>query len=141
MKLLSSLAGGLAGAVTVTSIHEVLRKTTNNAPRLDEAGKKLTSKILEKTGRAPLTEKQAYRTSLAGEIMANTIYFSLAGSQMKHAFRTGSLLGLTMGLSAASLPQKMGLNGNGHANGSHAPKNKSTKWMTIGLYLAGGLVS
>jgi hypothetical protein len=141
MKLLSSLAGGLAGAVTVTIIHEVLRNTTRHSPRLDETGKKITNKILERSGRAPLSEKQAYRTSLAGELLANAIYFSLAGSQMKHAFRTGSILGLTAGLGAVSLPPKMGLNGNGAHNGSHTHGNKSKKWMTIGLYLAGGLVS
>lgn len=141
MKLLSSLAGGLAGAVTVTIIHEVLRKTTNYAPRLDETGKKLVNKILDKSGRAPLTEKQAYGSSLVGELLANTIYFSLAGGQMKHAFRTGSLLGLTAGLGAVSLPEKMGLNGNGAHNGSHTHSNKSKKWITIGLYLAGGIVS
>lgn len=141
MKLLSSLAGGLAGAITVTIIHEVLRKTTPDAPRLDETGKRLTNKILQKAGRAPLSHKKLYASSLVGELLANTVYFSLAGSKMKHAFRTGSLLGLTAGLSAVSLPEKMGLNGNGaHSNGSHR-SNKSRKWMTIGLYLAGGLVS
>src|SRR5687768_655797 len=68
MKLLSSLAGGLAGVVTVSIIHAVLRNS------------KLT----------------------------------------KH--------------------NKIGLNGNGHSNGSHKHDNKFSKWTTIGLYLAGGLV-
>ena len=63
MKLLSSIAGGLAGAVTVKIIHAVVRN----------------------------------KKSL----------------------------------------HKLGLNGNGH----HASTEKSSKWMTIGLYLAGTLVS
>ena len=70
MKLLSSLAGGLAGAVTVSIIHAVLRNTK------------------------------------------------------------------------FSKPHKIGLNGNGeHSNGAHKHDNKSSKWMTIGLYLAGALVT
>jgi hypothetical protein len=142
MKLISSLAGGLAGAITVTIIHEVLRKTSPHAPRLDETGKQLTKNILQKAGRAPLSERQAYRSSLVGELLANAVYFSLAGSQMKHAFRNGGLLGLTAGLSAATLPSKLGLNGNGaHSNGAHKKSGSSKKWITIGLYLAGGLVS
>jgi hypothetical protein len=69
MKLLSSIAGGLAGAVTVSIIHAVLRNS------------KFT----------------------------------------RHRFK---------------------LNGNGaHSNGSHKYEHKSSKWTTIGLYLAGGLVS
>jgi hypothetical protein len=70
MKLLSSLAGGLAGAITVSIIHAVLRN------------------------------------------------------------------------SKFSKTHKVGLNGNGaHSNGAHKHDNKSSKWMTIGLYIAGGLVS
>ena len=139
MKLLSSLAGGLAGAITVTIIHEALRKTRPDAPRLDETGKDITNKLVQKMGRAPLTDKQAYAGSLVGELLANTIYFSLAGSKVKHAFKTGSVLGLTAGLSAISVPQKLGLNGS--MNGSHTEMAKSRKWLTVGLYLAGGLVS
>jgi hypothetical protein len=68
MKLISSLAGGLAGAITVTIIKKVLRNTSTDT--------------------------------------------------------------------------KLGLNGNGaHINEAHNKSGSSKKWITIGLYLAGGLVT
>jgi hypothetical protein len=133
MKLLASLAGGLAGAVTVTLLHEVIRKVDPSAPRMDLVGKAVTEKLMHKVGqKAP---RNLYATSLAGSIMANTLYYSLAGLGPKNALSIGSMLGLTAGAGAVTLPGKLGLNGV-HSNGS-----LKRKWMTMALYMAGGLVA
>ena len=47
MKVLASLAGGLAGAITVTVLHEMFRKSDSSAPRLDKLGETATQKLAQ----------------------------------------------------------------------------------------------
>jgi hypothetical protein len=135
MKLLASLAGGLAGAVTVTLLHEMIRKVDPSAPRMDLVGKHVTEKLMHKAGKPSPGENQLYATSLAGSIMANTLYYSLAGLGHKNLLSVGSMLGLTAGAGAVALPGKLGL------NGIHSSGSTKRKWITMALYLAGGLVA
>jgi hypothetical protein len=135
MKVLASLAGGVAGAITVTILHELVRKIDPSAPRLDLVGQKATEKLALKTGYKPPTGNNLYATSLAGSIIANTLTYSLAGMSGKRPLSFGTIMGATMGLSAVTLPNKLGL------NGSHAQQSQRKKWMTMVLYIAGGLVA
>lgn len=135
MKVLASLAGGLAGAVTVTILHELIRKIDPSAPRLDLVGQKATEKLVQRTGHKPPTGNNLYATSLAGSILANTLSYSLAGISGKRPLSVGTIMGATMGLSAVTLPGKLGLNGH------HVKNDQRKKWMTVVLYIAGGLVA
>lgn len=135
MKVLASLAGGLAGAITVTVLHELIRKVDPSAPRLDLVGQKATEKLVQKTGHTPPTGNSLYATSLAGSILANTLSYSLAGMSGKRPLSFGTIMGATMGLSAVTLPNKLGLNGH------HVKSDQRKKWMTVLLYIAGGLVA
>ena len=135
MKLLASLAGGLAGAVTITLLHEIIRKIDPSAPRMDLVGKKVTEKLMHKAGQPSPGKKQLYASSLAGSIMANTLYYSLAGLGAKSPLSVGSMLGLTAGAGAVTLPSKLGL------NGVHSSGSTKRKWMTMALYITGGLVA
>jgi hypothetical protein len=135
MKVLASLAGGLAGAITVTLLHEVIRKIDPSAPRLDLVGQKATEKLAQKTGYKPPTGNNLYATSLAGSILANTLSYSLAGLGGKRPLSVGTIMGATMGLSAVALPDKLGLNGH------HVKDDQRKKWITMILYIAGGLVA
>lgn len=135
MKLLASLAGGLAGAVTVTLLHEVIRKIDPSAPRMDLVGKAVTEKLMQKAGKHIPTSNKLYATSLAGSIMANTLYYSLAGLGHKNLLSIGSMLGLTAGAGAVTLPAKLGL------NGIHSSGTSKRRWMTLALYMTGGLVA
>jgi hypothetical protein len=135
MKVLASLAGGLAGAITVTILHELIRKVDPSAPRLDLVGQKATEKLVQKTGYKPPTGNNLYATSLAGSLLANTLTYSLAGMSGKRPLSFGTVMGATMGLSAVTLPHKLGL------NGSHGKNEQRKKWMTMILYIAGGLVA
>jgi hypothetical protein len=137
MKVLASLVGGLAGAITVTILHELVRKVDPSAPRLDLVGQKATEKLVQKTGYKPPTGNNLYATSLAGSILANTLTYSLAGMSGKRPLSFGTIMGATMGLSAVTLPHKLGLNG----NGTHVQHSQRKKWMTMILYIAGGLVA
>ena len=134
MKLLASLVGGLAGAVTITLLHEIIRKFDPSAPRMDLVGKAVTEKLMHKAGQHP-GKKQLYASSLVGSIMANTLYYSLAGLGAKSPVSVGSMLGLTAGAGAVTLPSKLGL------NGVHSSGSTKRKWMTMALYVTGGLVA
>jgi len=134
MKLLASLVGGLAGAVTITVLHEIIHKIDPSAPRMDLVGKAVTEKLMQRTGKPAMGKKQLYAGSLAGSIMANTLYYSLAGLGHK-PLSVGSMLGLTAGAGAITLPAKLGL------NGIHSSGSMKRKWMTMALYFTGGLVA
>jgi hypothetical protein len=135
MKLLASLVGGLAGAVTVTILHETIRKIDPKAPRMDLVGKKAIGKLMNMAGNQHPSDNQLYATSLAGSIMANTLYYSLAGLGYKSPVSIGSVLGVAAGAGAVTLPHKLGL------NGVHSSDTNKKKWITMGLYLVGGLVA
>ena len=73
---------------------------------------------------------------MGSELFCDTAYYSLAGiGGRKSTLLRGALLGLFAGITAVILPKPLGL--------PTAPSNKTlgTQLMTVGLYLAGGLVA
>src|SRR5688500_8084098 len=110
MKLLDGLIGGLAGAIGITIIHEITRKIYPEAPRLDKLGEQAVQKIVGKTTGHEPAEKEMYGPAMAGDLIANALYYGLAASGTKHPVKTAGLLGISAGLGAISLPSKMGLN-------------------------------
>jgi hypothetical protein len=135
MKLLTSLAGGLAGAIAVTILHELIRKNDPSAPRLDKLGEQATAHIMEKTGHAAPAKDKLYTTAMVGDIIGNTLFYSLAGTRMKKAMSTGGLLGLSAGIGALKLPGVLGL------NPKFTNSTGKRRWVTVGLYLTGGLIA
>ncbi|HEY1024828.1 MAG TPA: hypothetical protein VGE26_06650 [Sphingobacteriaceae bacterium] len=136
MNILSSIAGGLAGAVAVTLLNEVLKKYDPEAPRLDRLGMNALSKGLKKTDHAVPDQDKLYNYSLLGDLLTNTLYFSFAGkgSQRKSLFR-GGLLGLSSGMGAVFAPGYLNLNDDA------TNKTTKTQLMTVGYYLLGGMVA
>jgi hypothetical protein len=136
MKASAALAGGLAGTLTVASIHEALRRVTQDAPRMDILDIELIRKGLKRLNKEEPEDYQLQRWAVGGELFCDTAYYSLNGmGGEKGVWRRGALLGLVAGVSAVVLPKPLGL--------SHEPSNKTTgtQLMTIGLYLTGGLVA
>lgn len=136
MKVSSALAGGLAGTITVASIHEALRRISSDAPRMDKLDMDLIRKSLNRLHKKVPEENELQRWAVGGELLWDTAYYSLAAAGgKKRAWLFGALLGLAAGVSAVVLPKPLGL--------SQEPSNKTlgTKIMTIGLYLIGGLAS
>ena len=135
MKIIDGLIGGMAGAIGVTLLHELTRKIYPDAPRLDLLGEQATAKVIKKaTGESP-KESNLYGTALAGDLIANALYYGLAAANAKHPIRTGGTLGITAGLGAISLPGKMGL------NTEHASGSLQRKLITVGLYTLGGIIA
>jgi hypothetical protein len=135
MKLVSSVAGGLAGAVSVRLMQEILRRIDPTAPRIDLLRKQAAFKIADKINGEPVDAKNVNLFSTAGDIIGNTLYFSLTAAAGKKAVPVGSLLGLGMGAGALTLPAKLGL------NSYFVAGTRKRKLMTMGMYLLGGLVA
>jgi hypothetical protein len=130
-----SLVAGFAGAITTTVLHELIRKNVSNAPRLDLLGEEATAKTIEAAGVTAPEGDRLYWTSMAGDIVANTLYYSMAGLKKQSSVRAGIGLGLSAGLGAVELPGKLGL------NEDHTAGSQQKRLMTIGLYVIGGLVT
>lgn len=131
-----SLGSGLAGAAATTLIHETVRRIVPNAPRMDLLGMMALSKMLKNSDKPVPGKSKLYGWTMAGDIVSNSLYYSLAGiGKKKGAILRGGLLGLAAGVGAVLLPKPLGL------NEEYSNRTNATKLMTIGLYLAGGLVT
>ena len=135
MKLLPSLTAGLAGAVALTLLHETARRLRpEDAPRMDVLGMRGLRKLLHKADAPQPNDDTLFNLTMAGDILSNSLYYSLVGSG-RHAERRGLLLGLAAGAGGVALPGPMGL--------GTAPTNRTpqTQLMTLAWYTAGGLVA
>ncbi|WP_205573238.1 hypothetical protein [Flavisolibacter nicotianae] len=136
MKVSAAVAGGLAGTLTVASLHEAMRRMTPDAPRMDLLDMDLIRKGLKTVHKKVPEKDELQRWAVGGELVADTAYYSLAGmGGKKGAWLRGAVLGLVAGITAVVLPKPLGLPAD--------PSNKTvgTQLMTVGLYLAGGLVA
>lgn len=136
MKVSAGLAGGLAGTLTVASIHEALKRVTPDAPRMDILDMELIRKGLKSINKEVPREDELQRWAVGGELFCDTAYYGLAamGSKKGVWFR-GALLGLVAGVTAVVLPKPLGL------PEESSNKTLGTQLMTLGLYLMGGLVA
>lgn len=136
MKILTALAGGFAGACALTLLHQTLKKTDPDAPQVDELGMEAVSKGLVKAGIEPPQGEALYNWTLTGDIIANTMYYSLSaiGSRANTGSR-GAFLGLLGGLGAVYLPKPM------HLSQSFTSRTPRTQFLTVGLYTIGGIVA
>ena len=136
MKSLAILGGGLAGACAVTLFHETVRKIMPQAPRMDLLGEQALSKIIRSTGNKLPSAKNLYAMALVGDIISNSIYYTLSGlGKEKNAWRRGAAVGLAAGIGALVLPKPMNLNSN------YSNKSVRTQLVTVGLYLTGALIA
>jgi hypothetical protein len=135
MKLLHAVGAGLAGAIVLTVTHQVLQKIFKDAPRMDLMAEEAVIKLADKAD-AHIPEKNLYGVTMAGDIVANTLYYTLAAlGKSKAATMRGGLLGLIAGIGGFVLPKHLRLN-NAYSN-----RTPATRLMTTAIYTLGGLVS
>lgn len=135
-KALRAVGSGFAGAAAVTLLNESARRVIPRAPRLDALGMRAIARGLRAVGQEPPQGERLRGAALAGDLVSNTLYYSLAGAAGggRNAWLLGSLLGLGAGAGAAFLPPQLGL---GHQPGEIS----ATRAMTVVWYLAGGLAA
>lgn len=136
MSFAKAILSGFVGACTVTLIHETARRSIPNAPRMDILGMRAISKSLRTLGVQPPESKRLHTTALIGDILANSLYYSLVGvGREKSVVLRGAGLGIAAGVGGVMLPEPLGL-------GSRpSGRSNATKVMTIGWYLAGALAA
>ena len=134
MKIRHALESGLVGACTLTLVHEAARRLLPNAPRLDILGMRALSHSLPEEKQPDPTQLHTY--ALVGDLIANTLYYSLVGMGNRKSSRSrGTLLGGAMGVGAVVLPPLLGL-------GRHpSARTPATQAMTVGWYVIGGLAA
>lgn len=136
MNATNALVGGLAGAATITLLHESIRRVVPEAPRMDRLGMQAISKGLKKAGKKVPKEDTLFTVTMAGDLLSNAIYYSaVAIGSEKNIWVRGSALGLAAGLGAVLLPGPLGL------NNKYSSRTVATQVMTVGLYVTGALVA
>jgi hypothetical protein len=136
MKLTQSLLAGLAGAVALNIIHEVVRKFDKDAPQVQLIGEEGLSKSLKKMGITPPKGNKLYAATLASDLVSNALYFSKIGTgNKKNLLFRGLTHGALAGFGALTLTKPLGL--------SDAPvtKTSKTKVLTVAWYTLGGIVT
>jgi hypothetical protein len=133
--MFKALIGGFVGAATVTLLNESMRRMSGITPRLDKLGEEATAKAIESVGGTPPTGDRLYATSLAADLLSNTLYYSTAAANKDHALFCGAGLGVLAGLGAVYLPEQMGL------DPLPTAETDAKKWITIGTYTLGGLIA
>jgi hypothetical protein len=134
--LLAAIGGGLAGAVALTLVHETARRVIPGAPRVDVIGVRAIRRPMRAAGYQPPHYNTLHNAALAGDLAANSAYYSLVGAGgREHVYRNGAILGLLAGLGAALLPPVLGLGNQPHR------KTPMTEILTVAWYLLGGLAA
>ena len=131
MKFLRSLTGGLIGSLVLTMLHQALKNNYTDAPRMDLLGEEAVEKGFNKIGIEHPDEEQVHNLALAGDIIFNSLFFSLAATTISSCSK-GTLLGIAAGIGGVYLPEKLGL------NAEHSNRTLQTKVLTVGLYALGG---
>ncbi len=136
MKTTTAIAGGLAGAATVTLLHESIRRVVPEAPRMDRLGMQAIEKGLKKAGKKVPKEDALFTVTLMGDLLSNAIFYSAAGiGSEKNIWVRSAALGLAAGLGAVLLPKPLGL------TKRYSNRTMATQLMTVGLYVTGALVT
>ena len=135
-RVLTAIGSGVAGASALTVLHETVRRFAPNAPRMDVLGMRAIAGVMRKLGKTPPPERPLHDITLAGDLVANSLYYSLVGTQRgAAAWAMGALLGVGAGLGALLLPGPLGL---GNDAGR---RTRATGVMTVAWYLVGGLAA
>lgn len=133
---LCSMMAGVAGAGALTLVHQAARLVTPHAPRMDVLGKRALRGAYRQFGVGPRSDRALEREALAGDMVANSAYYSLIGMGSRESvWARGLALGLAAGVGALMLPKPIGLGDPPHAD------RVDTQVMTVAWYVLGGLMA
>src|SRR5690606_30170465 len=128
---------GAAGAVTLTAIHEIARRLTRRAPRMDLVAVRGLEMVLEPSPGCELSPRKLHRAAFVLDLVSNSAYYALVGLRRpRRPLARGAVLGLAAGGAALVLPRRV--LGRDRVPGSEDP---ASAVMTVAWYLAGGLAA
>lgn len=136
MLSIRDFGAGAAGALTLTLLHETVRRFVDTAPRMDVVAMRGIERCLRASGTAVPDGVTLHRVALAGDLVSNSIYYAaVPGRSRSSTWARGVGLGLLAGVGALVLPEPLGLGKPPH---SHDPLNRI---LTVSWYLAGGVAA
>jgi hypothetical protein len=133
----AALLAGAAGAAALTAVHQAARRYRTDAPRMDVLGMRALARGARAVDIEPPRRRQLYRATLAGDLVANTLYYA-AVARSRSPVRAGLALGAAAGVGALVLPPPMGLGRPPHVE-SWANRAMTVAWYTIGGLVAGAI--
>lgn len=136
MNSTAAIGSGFAGALALTALHETARSNLDQAPRMDILGERAIAKSFQAFGTSTPGHDRLHELALAGDVVANSAYYSLVAlGDARTAVTRGALLGLAAGIGGVLLPGPLGL------GESPSNRSKATQAMTIGWYVFGGVAA
>ena len=136
MSKIRNLLAGLAGATALNVLHESLKKKSPDMPRVDLLGEIVLQKTLNYFGGSIDSKENLYKATLAGDVVGNTLYYSLIGTgNQKYLWPKAIFMGLSAGIGAITLPEPLGL------DPQPVAKNNQVKVLTVAYYLLGAVVT
>lgn len=135
-RLSRALVAGVVGSVTTNILHELGRRTWSDAPRVDLLGMQALAKSLKLLNLRAPTGRELYNATLAADLLANSVYFSLVGAASRERpIAAGAAIGIIAGCGAVVLPPPLGL------AAQLTNRTTFTRALSIALYTAGGLAT
>jgi len=132
----TALASGAVGAAALTGLHQLATLLSEDSPRMDVVGRRAIVRSIRAAGGTPPPPYSLQRWALAGDLLANSAYYSLvACGREPRVWARAMALGVAAGVGALVLPARLGL---GDPPRSGRLPNKV---MTISWYLAGALAA
>ena len=132
---MKNILAGAGGAIALNILHESLKKTSPDMPRVDLLGEEALQKVLNCFGGHIDDPGNLYKATLGADLVSNSLYYIFIGTVSKNTFTKAVLLGLAAGIGAIALPKPMGL------DPKPVTRSTQTKVLTVGYYLAGALVT
>lgn len=133
--ILKASSAGAAGAVVTNVLHEVVRRSSPDAPRVDLLGMQGLARGMKSLGIDGLKGRALYGTTLATDLVSNGAYFACVAAGKEQPLLTGALLGLAAGIGAVVLPGPLGFSPQTTARTSF------TAMLSVLLYTAGGIAA
>ncbi|RZL62301.1 MAG: hypothetical protein EOO93_09415 [Pedobacter sp.] len=131
-----NLIAGFAGSLALNILHESFKHQSKNTPRIDILGESALQKALGYFHTGIDNQDDLYKATLAGDLVSNTIYYSMIGSGgTKYIWPKAIFMGLSAGIAAVKLPEPMGL------SAKPVARNEQVTAMTVGYYVFGAVVT
>ena len=133
---MTSVASGVAGAASLTALHELARRRLPYAPRMDLVAMHGLRRLVPALREPNVPSKQLHNVALLGDLLSNSVYYAAVAAPTARATWTrAAVLGTAAGIGALLLPEPMGLGTPPHS------EDRRNQLMTVAWYLAGALTA
>lgn len=136
MNVLKSIVPAIAGSLVLNFIHEVGKKRVQGAPEINKIGEDAIAKAYKKMDEKPPQEAKRYAMAMAGDLLANTVYYRMVGGRSRaETWIKGLLYGVMAGVGVLTATKPLGL------DDTPVNRNARTKGLTVLYYTLGGLAT